>query len=592
MEVYTHIDDHLQKAAAEGNFKPFKDYRRTLPSLLTSNKNTILHIYLTSSDKRSTKFIKKVLRNCTSLLRDVNVHGDTPLHIAARYGHADVAEELIKWAKASMHNEIAIESGEGPREREIVAVRELLRVKNRNGETALHEAARNEKSLGVVEAILSNEDPLYSYSANNYGETPLYLAAQNGCEKIVLELLNRSNSQSPEYGGPNGKTALHAATMHRRYSKNCYPCMIDALLDKWSSLAKQTDDKGWTPLHYAVYKCRTRAVQKLLDKDISTAYIADKDGKRTALHIAACRDFKDGVEMIISKCPGCCELTDIRGWNVLHYAVISKSDEVLKALLQHSSLIYLLNGKDAKENTPVHLYNAYHSDSPSFIEGDSNMFFFWKKLHKEIQIAGYSSSKKNDNLEWMKDVGNGPIGEIQKEKRGKRTENKILQLEKVKDSHLVAAALIATVTFAAAFTLPGGCVSDEKDMGKAGTPILSKILSLKAFMISDIIALVLFTCSVFIHLMLVIIGYQERCYWLIRFAFNFLFYAMVAMMITFVTGTYAVLTRSLGYVVCVFGLSFFFFFFLTYSMTRVTCSFLRLIISYDSDDEDVQKEIL
>ncbi|KAF2317628.1 hypothetical protein GH714_025851 [Hevea brasiliensis] len=424
-------------------------------------------------------------------------------------------------------------------------------MKNRNGEAALHEAARNEKSLDVVKAILSNEDPVYSYSANNYWETPLYLAAQNGCEKIVLELLNRSNSQSPEYGGPMVKRhymwqQCTAATpkVHvyqedvldiKNYDfgfVDCYPCMIDALLDKWSSLAKQTDDKGWTPLHYAVYKCRTRAVQKLLDKDKSTAYIADKDRKRTALHIAACRDFKDGVEMIISKCPGCCELTDIRGWNVLHYAVIGKSDEVLKALLQHSSLIYLLNGKDAKENTPVHLYNAYHSDSPSFIEGDSNMFFFWKKLHKEIQIAGHSSSKKNENLEWMKGVGNGPIGEIQKEKRGKRTENKILQLEKVKDSHLVAAALIATVTFAAAFTLPGGYVSDEKDMGKAGTPILSKNSAFKAFMISDTIALVLSTCSVFIHFMLVIIGYQERCYWLIRFAFSFLFYAMVAMMVS------------------------------------------------------------
>ncbi|KAF2317604.1 hypothetical protein GH714_025308 [Hevea brasiliensis] len=168
METCTYIVAELLKAAEAGTFEPFIYYPESLDSLLSPNKNTILHIYLSTLSERSTDFIKEVLSICPPLLWKVNVHGDTPLHIAARYGHADAAEELIEQAKA-----LDLESGEGPRESEMAAVRKMLRMTNKNKETALHEAARNERSLGVVEAIM----------------------------KCLA------------YGGPNGKTALHEATV-------------------------------------------------------------------------------------------------------------------------------------------------------------------------------------------------------------------------------------------------------------------------------------------------------------------------------------------------------------------------------------------
>lgn len=232
----TYIDAHLHEAAIKGKLNPFKVYQgHQLETLLTPNENTILHIYLTSQPDISTlsmkklkeltisrtRFIKEVLAICPSLLWKVNVDGNTLLHIAARYGLADVAEELIQWApKASAGDEILdLESGgEEPREREMVAVRRMLRMTNKYKETALHEAARNKGSLDVVKAILGHEDGEFTYSANDGGKTPLYLAAENGSAKTVLELLSNPNSKSLAYGGPSGKTALHAAAINSETS--------------------------------------------------------------------------------------------------------------------------------------------------------------------------------------------------------------------------------------------------------------------------------------------------------------------------------------------------------------------------------------
>ncbi|KAK4856517.1 hypothetical protein QYF36_018403 [Acer negundo] len=128
-------------------------------------------------------------------------------------------------------------------------------------------------------------------------------------------------------------------------------------------------------------------------------------------------------------------------------------------------------------------------------------------------------------------------------------------MEKTKDSHLIVAALIATVTFTAAFTLPGGVIQDE------GTAILSKKSAFQDIVITDAIAMVLSLSTVFTHFLMSLktIISTEQSLFLMLYGGSSTVIAMGAMVIAFVTGTYAVLTTSLWLAIFTtfIGLTFF-----------------------------------
>lgn len=199
MKAMAYMDAELYKSAAEGNTDALKTYAESLDLSLTPKKNTILHIHLTSPSKRCTHFVKVALQMCPKLLWQINLNGDTPLQIAARYGHFEIVKLLIEHAKLPNED---LESGVG-------AVRRMLRMLNVKKDTALHEAARNHH-LKVVK-LLTHLDPHFEYPANDCDETPLYLAARKGHLYMVIEMLK--TCQSLSYLGPKGKTALHAAVL-------------------------------------------------------------------------------------------------------------------------------------------------------------------------------------------------------------------------------------------------------------------------------------------------------------------------------------------------------------------------------------------
>lgn len=135
----------------------------------------------------------------------------------------------------------------------------------------------------------------------------------------------------------------------------------------------------------------------------------------------------------------------------------------------------------------------------------------------------------------MEGVGCRPnIGEI--------TYDIIDEFKRGKGPHLLAATLIATVTFAACFTMPGGYINE---MGpEQGQAILRRSSAFGAFLISNTIALMLSSFSVVAHLAAPL--YQDKRVITSLFWSQFccIALAMVAMVIAFTAATSGVLRQS------------------------------------------------
>ncbi|KAK9997396.1 hypothetical protein SO802_022082 [Lithocarpus litseifolius] len=202
-------------AAAKGKIEVFQGITEPLNQLLTPNRNTVLHIHLTSlikGSESSTAFVKEILKMYPLLLWQANVKGETPLHIAVRYGHAPIVEVLIVCAK-SLHEDL--ESGVNK------TVKEMLEMTNNEKDTAFHEAVRG-NHLHVLK-LLIQEGPDISFSQNDAGETPLYIAVDRDFEEVAFHILETCTS--PAHDGPLGRTTLRTAVIRHNEDLNRSLCV-------------------------------------------------------------------------------------------------------------------------------------------------------------------------------------------------------------------------------------------------------------------------------------------------------------------------------------------------------------------------------
>ncbi|OMO95603.1 hypothetical protein COLO4_15779 [Corchorus olitorius] len=589
VESITYMNHDLYTAAEQGNISAFNDLQGSqLESLRTPNGNTVLHVFLVAAAqnfgsfdfrlqkgtwKSANNFIGQILNKCPSLLLKPNAKGQTPLHIAARYGHSGLVKFLVK-AKAPQGD---LEKQEG-----IEAVREMLRKTDLVSNTALHEAARC-GHLQVVKELLEFEDPSFSYPPNLNKETPLYLAARRGFHRLAATILDKCINLT-EYGGPCGRTALHAAVMAA--DEETTRVILEKKRDL--NLTKQTDENGRTPLHYAAHFGYCSVVKLLLEWDTSAAYIADKETGMTALLMAARQGNGEIVTEIISYCPDCCEMVDKKtGWNLLHFVAIRHSPRELHLFLDgeiveselNASIRDLRDEKDIHGNTPLEVYVAakdhfyvaepedhfyyYAKAIISSLTKSSSPLLFSRSNKKELEFysKNLSTKKREQILKMVEEVIiNGEVAGVAV-KSVVKLSSILTVFDEARDSHLVVATLVATVAFAAAIAVPGGYNSEIGDK-QQGTAILINNLAFKVFVISNALAMVFSLVAVVIHFNMALPRPRaQESFESANLAVAFTHYSILAMMLAFSTGTYAVLKPSSGIAIasCCIGLSFFFF---------------------------------
>ncbi|KAJ3701035.1 hypothetical protein LUZ61_004740 [Rhynchospora tenuis] len=415
------------------------------------------------------------------LLYSINKDGETPLIAALMAAKLELAWKLA--FPASRYLERHMGWGEEP------YIEMLLQIDKR-GDNALHHAIRNGFEEFAVRLL--DKDTRLSELANCNGESPMHMAARKGYTTVVQRLLQISASAD---SGPERSSALHAA------AKAGHKGIIKQLLEARPSLAYETSEDGRTPLALAVINNNPETVKILLKHDHNLAFVKDSSTDCTPFLLAARKGFVPVAKVIISFCFESAYIITEKNnsANALHLAILHDRRDFVDFILETPALHRLINQIDKNCELPLHY--AARSCNPQILRS----LLSYKRLdntalnaknfnavdiicNKDVILKTLKWDESFTLLSdaipsaWWHAAGDQANEEIKKEEI---RETKALSERYATNTSLVA-ALLATITFAAAFTLPGGFSSDPSD---AGLPIFARKAAFQVFLISDTIAM-------------------------------------------------------------------------------------------------------
>lgn len=490
----------LLALACSGSRKGLEEACLREPSLIegvTVEEDTALHVGASYGD--SANFLKCadfIFGNAKDLLFVRNNNRDTPLHCAVRAGNPHMIYRLIGFAKS------------------VGRTKELLEMENKLGETALHEAVRIQNN-GIVKQLMEEDPELANIPRD--GASPLYLAVLFEDKTIAETLYAKSTTGMLSYSGPNGQNALHAAVLRGEV-------MTELLLNWKKDLTTQADQNGSTPLHIAAsliavgggfyctfsrtfpwvfIKWRSGVpIKPLVRADPYQLYQPDNEGL-FPIHIAAASGLYSTVMTMITEYPEIAGLRDSKGKTFIHVATEWKRGYFVENACRTPSLAWILNMRDNDGNTALHLaiqlgvsyiccflmmnkkvrldLTNNNGESPLDItcsQIPTEYSYMWNSgtfisaTLKHCQ-ARYGYHLRYDKLK------------VQYLRKTKQEEvNESDKLTNSTQTLIIGPVLIATVTFGASITMPGG-------YNNGGMPELAGRYIFDAFMMANTIAFLL-----------------------------------------------------------------------------------------------------
>ncbi|KAL8525590.1 hypothetical protein ACS0TY_015000 [Phlomoides rotata] len=423
---------------------------------------------------------KKVVKQLTGK-RD-----DTALHSAARAGQIGSIREIIDGAdnEEELRDLLSKQNSAGETALFVAAeygyfevVREMIKhydlaeagIKARNGFDALHIAAK-QGDLEVVEVLLEAQ-PELSMTVDTANTTALHTAAAQGHVDIVNYFLD-SVTNLATIAKSNGKTALHSA------ARNGHVRILCALLDKEPAITTRVDKKRQTALHMAVKGQNLEVVQKLINVDPSTINMVDTKGN-TALHIATRKGRAQIVKMLLSQ-----KETDTKVVNRSNETALDTAEKMgnsdITAILQEHGVLSARSLKPESKN-PARELKKTVSDIKH-------------EVHDQLQHTRQTRKRVQ-----------GIVKRINK----MHTEG----LNNAINSTTVVAVLIATVAFAAIFTVPGQYADDPGDVPPGyslGEANIAPEIPFILFFIFDSIALFISLAVVVVQTSVVVIESKAK----------------------------------------------------------------------------------
>nr|XP_029121016.1 LOW QUALITY PROTEIN: ankyrin repeat-containing protein At5g02620-like [Elaeis guineensis] len=382
-------------------------------------------------------------------------------------------------------------------------LKQMMMTTNNEGNTALHKALLHGHSRLALELL--QIEPKQSELINTNLESPMYIAAFKGLADAVTALVQIPSSN---HGGPYGNTALHAATISGHLS------IAETLLSGRRELAKARNNYETIALIHAAADNNLEMVQLHLRFDPSLAYIMNNAG--SAFHYAAQRGHVRIAEELIRQCPDSAFVVDSNGRNALHMAIVEEQVDFVKYILKTPALHGLLNQPDKKKYTPVHL--AAERCNPEILRA----MLAHERVDRAASCGSWSALdnflytvEPDKTLKWNQmytllahAIPSVCTSELWHKVNKKLTQEANCQIQSLTARYTrhttMTAILIATVTFAAAFTMPGGFSGNEGP--DEGLPILVRKAAFKVFVISDTIAMITSLAAAFLC---IIAGWED-----------------------------------------------------------------------------------
>nr|XP_043611715.1 ankyrin repeat-containing protein ITN1-like [Erigeron canadensis] len=426
---------------------------------ITNNGNTALHVAVSYSTKNHEilEHLLAMVPGENTLLDLVNADGSTLLHVAAIAGNTEAANMLL--------------------ERNL----DFVLVKDKEGHTPLAVSLFN-MHTNTSRCVLKHiENEINKYSTyTKYQET--LFSGTSGDEHLVLAI------SSKEFG-----VAWDMLTYYKTIDSEA---LLMAIAQNYPN---EPERRGWpftkerVDVDYKANNLLWRVCEKIQGTSNSNHCYTNPVFEATRLNAF------EVVETIVKFFPNTIWSTNEDGHNFMQYAVINRSEKIYNLLYQmseHKNIYKTI--RDSSGNNLLHLAaRLAPSNKLNLISGAA------LQLQRELQwfteVQGFVTSlnkiQKNSSDETPDMVFTSQHKDlvIEGEKWMKETAN----------SYTITAALITTIVFAAAITVPGG----NKD---SGLPMFSSKAAFTIFAISDAISLFTSVTSLLMFLSILTTRFAEQ----------------------------------------------------------------------------------
>ncbi|KAF7849783.1 hypothetical protein BT93_L0285 [Corymbia citriodora subsp. variegata] len=446
--------------------------------------------------------------------------------------------------------------------------------------TLLHVAAESDD---IVRAIIDFVPEHLFTAINSREETPLIIAARAGKTNAGELLLPQ---RMPRYADQSGNSALHEAVRNRHcevirrlVSADPYPLYFQNKENKspWclavetgylefheeNMLAEMWDKKQWlfqlidedyeTPLHFAAYINYFDGVQFSMAKFPICSLLQDRTNGYLSIHVACMMDHVRIVEKLLGGWPADPEeFLSKQQQNILHVSARYGSISIVKYILKNPKCDHLINARDLDLNTPLHLAALHWQPLVLLLLARDKRVDL--KLVNVNNMTALDIRLTRIVLAFVGTPRSGELSIYKPTSRSKGRELEPPELDRLREevnTRMVVAALVAAMTFASGFSVPGGYNGSDPN---AGIAILLHKAMYNVFVISNSIAMYSSIITLVILLWTQINDPHAVRYALLKARFPLLV-TLVAMPLAFMAGVYVTITKLawLAIVVLVLG---------------------------------------